>query len=47
MQSYRHERDEARAEAKTLANACRALDEENQALHTAITDARVVTPLRS
>lgn len=45
-QRYRHERDEVRAEAKTLANACRALDEENQALRTALTDARVVSPLR-
>jgi hypothetical protein len=46
-QRYRHECDEARAQARTLANACRALDEENQALRTALADARVVTPLRS
>ena len=43
---YRQERDEARAQAKTLANACRVLDEENQALRTALADARVVSPLR-
>jgi hypothetical protein len=44
---YRHERDEARAQAKTLANACRALDEENAALRTVLADARVVSRLRS
>ena len=43
---YRHERDEARAQAKTLANACRVLDEENQGLRTAVADARIVSPLR-
>jgi hypothetical protein len=45
-QRYRQERDEARAQTKTLANACRVLDEENQALRTALADARVVSPLR-
>jgi hypothetical protein len=45
-QRYRGERDEARAQAKTLANACRALDEENQGLRTALADARIVSPLR-
>ena len=45
-QRYRGERDEARAQATTLANACRALDEENAALRTALADARVVSPLR-
>jgi len=43
---YRQERDESHDRAKTLANACRALDEENQALRTALADARVVSPLR-
>jgi chromosome segregation ATPase len=46
-QRYRQERDEARAQAKTLANACGALDEENAALRTALADAPVVSPLRS
>jgi hypothetical protein len=45
-QRYRQERDESRAQAKTLANACRALDEENAALRTALADARIVSPLR-
>jgi hypothetical protein len=45
-QRYRQERDEARAQAKTLANACRALDEENQALRSTLADARVVSPFR-
>ena len=44
---YRLERDEARAQIQTLANACRALDEENDGLRTALTDARVITPLPS
>jgi hypothetical protein len=43
-QRYRQERDQARAQVKTLANACRVLDEENQALRTALADARVVSP---
>jgi uncharacterized coiled-coil DUF342 family protein len=46
-QRYRHERDEAHAQSQTLANACRALDEENAALRTALADASVVSPLRS
>ncbi len=45
-QRYRQERDEARDQARTLANACRVLDEENRALRTALADARVVSPLR-
>ena len=45
-QRYRQERDEARAQVKTLANGCRALDEENQALRSTLADARVVSPLR-
>lgn len=44
---YRLERDEARARTQTLANACRALDEENDGLRTALNDARVVTTLPS
>jgi hypothetical protein len=44
-QRYRQERDEARAQAKTLANACRVLDEDNAALRTALADARVISPL--
>jgi small-conductance mechanosensitive channel len=44
-QRYRQERDEARDQAKTLANASRALDEENQALRSALADARVISPL--
>jgi hypothetical protein len=44
---YRLERDEARAHIQTLANACRALDEENAGLRTALTDARVITALPS
>ena len=44
-QRYRQERDEARAQTKTLANACRALDEENATLRTALAEARVVSPL--
>ena len=45
-QRYRQQRDEARDQAKTLANACRALDDENQALRAALGDARIVSPLR-
>lgn len=45
-QRYRQERDEARDHVKTLANACRALDEENHALRTTLADARVVSPFR-
>jgi hypothetical protein len=45
-QRYRQERDEARDQTRTLANACRVLDEENRALRTALADARVVSPLR-
>jgi hypothetical protein len=44
---YRLERDEARAQIQTLANACRALDEENDGLRAALTDAQVITPLPS
>ncbi len=43
---YRSERDEARTQAKTLANACRALDQENEALRSALADAHVVVPIR-
>lgn len=46
-QRYRQERDEARAQAHTLANACRVLDEENAALRTALADAGGVLTLRS
>jgi hypothetical protein len=45
-QRYRGERDEARIQAKTLANACRVLDQENEALRAALADARVVVPIR-
>ena len=45
-QRYRQERGEALAQVKTLANACRALDEENQALRSTLADARIVSPLR-
>jgi len=44
---YRLERNEARAQIQTLANACRALDEENDGLRSALTDTRVTTPLPS
>jgi hypothetical protein len=44
---YRLERDDARAHIQTLANACRALDEENDGLRAALTDARVIIPLSS
>jgi chromosome segregation ATPase len=44
---YRLERDEARARTQTLANACRALDQENDGLRTALSAARVVTTLPS
>ncbi len=45
-QRYRGERDEARDQARTLANACRVLDEENQGLRSALADAHVVVPIR-
>ena len=45
-QRYRQERDEARDQARTLANACRVLDEENEALRAALADAHVVVPIR-
>jgi len=45
-QRYRQERDEARDQARTLANACRVLDEENEALRSSLAGARVVSPLR-
>ena len=45
-QRYRQERDAARDRAKTLANACRVLDEENEALRAALADAHVVVPIR-
>jgi hypothetical protein len=45
-QRYRQERDEARDQARTLANACRVLDEENEALRAALADGHVVVPIR-
>jgi hypothetical protein len=45
-QRYRQERDEARDQARTLGNACRVLDEENEALRAALADAHVVVPIR-
>jgi hypothetical protein len=45
-QRYRQERDAARDQAKTLANACRVLDEENEALRAALVDTHVVAPIR-
>ena len=45
-QRYRQERDEARDQARTLSNACRVLDEENEALRAALADAHVVVPIR-
>jgi hypothetical protein len=45
-QRYSRERDEARDQARTLANACRVLDEENQGLRSALADAHVVVPIR-
>jgi hypothetical protein len=44
---YRLERDDAGARIQTLANACRALDEENDGLRTALSDARVISALPS
>ena len=44
---YRLERDQARTHTQTLANACRALDEENDSLRTALSDARIITALPS
>ena len=44
-QRYRQEQEEARDQAKTLANASRALHEENQSLRSALADARVISPL--
>ena len=45
-QRYRQERDEARDQARTLANGCRVLDEENEALRAALAEAHVVVPIR-
>ena len=45
-QRYRQERDAARDQARTLANGCRVLDEENEALRAALADAHVVVPIR-
>ena len=45
-QRYRQERDEARDLARTLANACRVLDDENEALRAALADGHVVVPIR-
>jgi len=45
-QRYRQERDEARDQARTLANACRVLDEENQGLRSELADGHVVVPIR-
>jgi hypothetical protein len=44
---YRLDRDEARDQIQTLANACRALDEENDGLRAELTDGQVITPLPS
>jgi hypothetical protein len=44
---YRLERDEAQAQIQTLANACRALDEENDGLRAALTDAQIISPFPS
>jgi hypothetical protein len=44
-QRYRQERDEARDQARTLANACRVLDDENEALRAALADGHVVVPI--
>ena len=44
---YRLERDQARTHTQTLANACRALDEENDSLRTALSDTRIITALPS
>jgi hypothetical protein len=45
-QRYRQERDAARDQARTLANACRVLDDENEALRAALADGHVVVPIR-
>jgi len=45
-QHYRQERDEARDQARMLANACRVLDEENQGLRSELADGHVVVPIR-
>jgi hypothetical protein len=42
---YRAERDDAQARTQTLANACRALDEENHTLRMTLNDSQIVTSL--